>query len=101
MGKKTDLVQPQSSTVEALPAEVFGDGVKVEHCLVNLINGVHRVKRWQFLSREQLFRGFDHALSVVVTQLHTGADHRAAKPLAQNLKNINIICGCKLKTCPE
>lgn len=65
--------------------EVLGNSVQVEHSLMDLINGVLGVHRWQLVSGEHLFRGLDHALSVVVTQLYAGADDRAAKPLIQDL----------------
>lgn len=83
---RPDLVKSEGSSWEALSPEVLGDGVQVEHSLMDLIDGVLWVNRWQLLSREHLFGGFNHALSVVVTQLHTGADDCAAEPLAQDLE---------------
>lgn len=82
---EADLLQSEGSSCEALGAEVLCNGVQVEHRLMDLINGVHGVHGGQFLSSEHLFRGLDHGLGMVVTQLHAGADDRAAKPLAQDL----------------
>lgn len=69
-----------------MSTEVFGNGVQVDHGLVDLIDGVLGVNRRQLLGREHLLWGLDHALCVVVTQLHAGADDGAAKPLAQDLQ---------------
>lgn len=80
------LVQSECSAWEALSAQVFGNGVQAEHGLVDLIDGVLGVNRRQLLGREHLLRGLDHALCVVITQLHAGADDGAAKPLVQDLQ---------------
>lgn len=68
------LVQSESSSCEALSAQVLGNRVQVQHSLVDLIDGVLGVHGGQLLGREHLVRGLDHALSVVITQLHAGAD---------------------------
>ena len=53
---------------------------------MDLVDGVLGVCGWQLLRGEHPVGGVDHALSVVVAQLHAGADDRAAKPLAQDLE---------------
>lgn len=67
-------------------AQALGDGVQVEHSLVDLVNGVLGVDGRQLFDREHLVWRLDHALSVVVAQFHAGADDGAAEPLAQDLQ---------------
>lgn len=67
-------------------AQVPGDGVQVEHGLVDLVDGVLGVDGRQLLGGEHLLWCLNHALGVVVTQLHAGADDGSAEPLAQDLQ---------------
>lgn len=62
--------------------------MQVEHGLVDLVDGVLGVDGRQLLGGEHLVRRLDHALSVVVAQLHAGADDGAAEPLAQDLRGV-------------
>lgn len=76
------LIESERASREALGAQVLGDGVQVEHSLVDLVDGVLGVDGRQLLGGEHLLWCLDHALSVVVAQLHAGADDGAAEPLA-------------------
>lgn len=60
--------------------------MQVEHGLVDLVDGVLGVDGRQLLGGEHLVWRLDHALGVVVAQLHAGADDGAAEPLAQDLQ---------------
>lgn len=80
------LVQSERSSGEALRTQILGNEVQVEHGLVDLVDGVLGVDGRQLLGQEHLLWRLNHALGMVVTQLHTGADDGAAKPLAQDLQ---------------
>lgn len=60
--------------------------MQVEHGPVDFVDGVLGVDRRQLLGGEHLLWCLNHALGVVVTQLHAGTDDGAAEPLAQDLQ---------------